>query len=590
MTRNSLIVLTFLMISSSLTYDNLFYGEYLKNAKTMNALSPVRNQNQPKICGASWAFAIASSLSDQFNIKKDTNFPEVVLSPQMLISCMTETKMKTCEYLAKPEDADIAGVLEKLKADGLSDESCNNWHSSVDQECDQKGKCMDCGNGENIKKQANCFSRDYHSYKLKSFAKIVSSKEGEEINSDLSDQIYDALKTKGPVVCNMKHSKNLFESRIKDIEIYTDDGTKDYNTWVSVVGYSNIKLSDPAKSVWMVKLSFGDNVGHFGYLYLDADPTLNSNEILSNCYSLDFDPVVEVINNSSKSIRNLFKPVTYNSFDISKPRFEPKIKTDDGLSNKEVKHSMKDGEGIFWGNVDGFNYMTWIKNQHIPVYCGSCWAQAATSVLSDRLNIKNINAGNVWPRHVLSVQAVINCRLGGTCLGGDSGLVFQKALNWKIPTETCRTYEAQNPDIFSCVGESICSNSNKEKTFVVENYNGLTVEEWVNIRGEAAMKEHLKDGPIACSFEVTDEFENFAPKDAENSVFEQQKDFFQLNHAISVVGWGTDDKGLFWRVRNSWGIEYGYNGLFNIRGGNTLGIESGCVVPTKFTFRSWDTK
>jgi len=47
-----------------------------------------------------------------------------------------------------------------------------------------------------------------------------------------------------------------------------------------------------------------------------------------------------------------------------------------------------------WGNIGGVNYLTNMRNQHIPSYCGSCWAQATTSSLSDRIKIQRKAA---WP-------------------------------------------------------------------------------------------------------------------------------------------------------------------------------------------------
>lgn len=67
-----------------------------------------------------------------------------------------------------------------------------------------------------------------------------------------------------------------------------------------------------------------------------------------------------------------------------------------------------------WGNVDGRSYITHSLNQHIPQYCGSCWAHGALSALSDRIKITNSSTDEIN----LSIQYLLNCgtRVAGRCV------------------------------------------------------------------------------------------------------------------------------------------------------------------------------
>lgn len=75
-----------------------------------------------------------------------------------------------------------------------------------------------------------------------------------------------------------------------------------------------------------------------------------------------------------------------------------------------------------WRNMNGKNYLSWGVNQHIPEYCGSCWAMGTTSAIADRFNILN-DLKTTTPVG-LDAQVIIDFQAGGTCNGGNPAGVY----------------------------------------------------------------------------------------------------------------------------------------------------------------------
>lgn len=97
-----------------------------------------------------------------------------------------------------------------------------------------------------------------------------------------------------------------------------------------------------------------------------------------------------------------------------------------------------------WCNKDGVNYCTMSRNQHIPQYCGSCWAHGAISALADRVKIAR---GAKGPDINPSIQHVLNCGNAGSCYGGSDGSVYQWIYkNGGIGLETAQPYLACSHD------------------------------------------------------------------------------------------------------------------------------------------------
>ncbi len=137
-----------------------------------------------------------------------------------------------------------------------------------------------------------------------------------------------------------------------------------------------------------------------------------------------------------------------------------------------------------WGNKDGKNFLTIQRNQHIPIYCGACWAFSAASALSDRIKIRR-NAA--WPDVIISPQVLISCEEPDQgCHGGDAGSANEWIYKNNITDESCSPYQAFGHDNgVGCSSTIKCKNCLPGKgCWAQENAKIYGIEEYGEVNGE----------------------------------------------------------------------------------------------------------
>jgi len=244
-----------------------------------------------------------------------------------------------------------------------------------------------------------------------------------------------------------------------------------------------------------------------------------------------------------------------------------------------------------WCNVNGTNFCTRTRNQHIPQYCGSCWAHGAISSLGDRLKIARKAQ---WPDIDLSVQHLLNCGDVGSCYGGSVDGPFQWMQSISESTGSGIAYESQQPYL-ACTADSnfgLCKGQDWScnalntaracdtfpedggKCVGLSRYPNATVSDYGSISGAAAMqKEIFARGPISCGIDGA------AITDYTGGIITDTDQSGGVDHVISVVGWGYDTKSSsqYWIVRNNWGESWGYMGFAYVKVGiNAVHLEEQC--------------
>merc|ERR1712216_368435 len=132
----------------------------------------------------------------------------------------------------------------------------------------------------------------------------------------------------------------------------------------------------------------------------------------------------------SDGIPNHYVPVDYDHVEehVTSPR------------PHEVINMLEIPDDFDWRDVNGKSYVSIPRNQHIPQYCGACWAFASLSTLNDRVKIARKDQ---FPEIVLSPQHMLSCSTGGSCFGGNHFLAFKWLTNSAgVTDETCAPYQA----------------------------------------------------------------------------------------------------------------------------------------------------
>ena len=168
--------------------------------------------------------------------------------------------------------------------------------------------------------------------------------------------------------------------------------------------------------------------------------------------------------------------------------------------------------------------------------CGSCYAFSVTGALEGQHFIKS---GRLLS---LSEQQIIDCSGQKGCMSGWMGPVYNYiAENGGIESEDSYPYWAND--------DGDCEFNYK---FAVTTDNGY--------QQLLACENNLKNavasiGPLSAAISVADSFYHYS-----GGIYDEPYCSGNFNHAILVVGYGTDNGKDYWLVKNSWGTDWGEDG------------------------------
>eukprot|EP00742_Colponemidia_sp_Colp-10_P014913 GILJ01016989.1.p1 GENE.GILJ01016989.1~~GILJ01016989.1.p1 ORF type:complete len:364 (-),score=31.96 GILJ01016989.1:67-1158(-) len=179
--------------------------------------------------------------------------------------------------------------------------------------------------------------------------------------------------------------------------------------------------------------------------------------------------------------------------------------------------------------------------------CGSCFAHSAVAAIESLWCLGKISDTYHGELLTLSEQQVVDCSVdmgNEGCNGGRMEGVFEYATHTGLETAADYPYKAVDQK---------CSFDASKARVKIGGWKGVPKGD------EAALQEVVATQPVSIAIEAN------ALQFYHSGVFDGVCGH-SLNHGVTVVGYGSTDKGAdYWTVKNSWGAGWGEDGYVRMR-------------------------
>eukprot|EP00698_Gefionella_okellyi_P005486 TRINITY_DN15017_c0_g1_i1.p1 TRINITY_DN15017_c0_g1~~TRINITY_DN15017_c0_g1_i1.p1 ORF type:complete len:344 (+),score=50.60 TRINITY_DN15017_c0_g1_i1:56-1033(+) len=200
--------------------------------------------------------------------------------------------------------------------------------------------------------------------------------------------------------------------------------------------------------------------------------------------------------------------------------------------------------------------VTPVKNQG---QCGSCWAFSTTGNVEGQWFLTHKNLPS------LSEQQLVDCdKTDDGCSGGLPSNAYEYIMGaGGLMSEDAYPYTAVDGN---CVFQA------SQVISKVANWTAISTDETV------IAQETYERGPL--SIGINAEWMQFYSRGVSDPLWCDPK---KLDHGVLIVGYGTDGSSGYWKIKNSWGPEWGEQGYYRIiRGKGKCGLNTmvtSAIVP-----------